>query len=711
MADIQVRIQLQDTIPDEITGFETTTKINNASSANIVSDLAKADNGVNMKSWATPHVVNGETVLGLSLKDGVVGGADTKLVAQNGYNGYVFGATSDNKELLVDIFVMGENIDSIIVYGDRTANQFPTRAYLNNDTNRVIYSDDAVWAIKFDNPSNSQRITFTHWNRANYNACITAINRLDNTLVIDKSWIQSVESLSQSTGQPKEIYYGVTSNRGELSLLDVDRELLDYINDGIINPNELPIDIYLNGRRVQSHMCSSLNYRTKEFVCNAELTSKDISNFTQTINLKDYRRSPISLKDILVQYVYNGENIDEMLTDEISYYNTSTHENILLTIDEYLQNIKLDFIYFYDESPLSILNWVCETAQMALVEHIDGKKKFISLRPIRRNKKPIFVNRSKMFSVFENDVIVKNIYDKVNITSEDVNVSTDNVFDKTYKLKTEDGYGTYYYDASAIGLDARLNKYESDSFSYNVTFFDTLSYKENEFYDLSNAICLLTKNLPTSVQPQGSTISVNSKLENISLSFSDKNKDEYALPTVANINSFVTLTNADSPHDNKEPYIFAILFNIDPFRSIDNINYGYNSVNLTIQATKYKIEESVTSFGQGQKEYSINNNPFISNCSRLTHNSISQNMSYIIANNILQDYKQGLKTANVSVACLDYNYNDGSLAKKWDNGEIIDVGDVLSFEDEKGLWVVTGRNFRYNGVPMLDLELQEVKII
>jgi hypothetical protein len=711
MADIQVRIQLQDTIPDEITGFETTTKTNNASSANIVSDLAKADNGVNMKSWATPHVVNGETVLGLSLKDGVVGGADTKLVSQNGYNGYVFGAVSEDKELLVDIFVMGDNIDSIIVYGDQTANQFPTRAYLNNDTSKVIYSDDAVWAIKFDTPASSQRITFTHWNRANYNACITAINRLDNTLVLDKAWIQSLDSLSQATGQPKEIYYGVTANRGSLSVLDVNGELLDYINDGIINPNDLPVDIYANGKKLQSHICSSLNYSTKAFLCNAELTSKEESKFSQTINLKDYRTSPISLKEVLVNYVYNGQNIDEMLTNETSYYDNTTQTNVFLSIDEYLQNIKTDFIYFYDESPSTILNWICQATQMALVEQVDGSKKFISLRPLRNNKKQILVNKSKMFSSFERDVIVNNIYDKVNITSEDVAVSIDNVFDKTYKLKTEDGYGTYWYDPSAIGLDAKFNKYEADYFGYSMTFFDTLSYKNNEFYDLSKAICVLTKNLPRSVAPVGDTIEVNSKLERVSLSFSNRNKDEYSLPTITGVPSSVTLTNADSPHDNKEPYIFAIFLNIDPFRGADAVNYGYNSVNLAIQATKYTIEENISEWGNGDKEYSIRDNPFVSKSVILTHNNINQPIGNIIANNILHDYEKGVKTAKVSVGCLDYNDINGNIVKNWQNGDILDVGDILTFEDEKGTWIITGRNFRYAGVPMLDLELQEVKLI
>ena len=60
---------------------------------------------------------------------------------------------------------------------------------------------------------------------------------------------------------------------------------------------------------------------------------------------------------------------------------------------------------------------------------------------------------------------------------------------------------------------------------------------------------------------------------------------------------------------------------------------------------------------------------------------------------------------------MDYNDINGNIVKNWQNGDILDVGDILTFEDEKGTWIITGRNFRYAGVPMLDLELQEVKLI
>ena len=131
MADIKVVIQLLDTIEDgEINSLKSASAVNNASIQTINSafdNLSAKSNGTNMKSWANvirdsdgnvvSKVVNGEMVSQglLSLSDGVVGGANTKLVQQYGYNGYVFGAVPENKQLTVTIEVIGEYIDAIIV--------------------------------------------------------------------------------------------------------------------------------------------------------------------------------------------------------------------------------------------------------------------------------------------------------------------------------------------------------------------------------------------------------------------------------------------------------------------------------------------------------------------------------------------------------------------------------------------------------------------
>ena len=272
MADIEVRINLNAGVDsDRIDSVDFNQETNNVSKTQ--SAKTTKNDGQNLISWGNvvkdsdgnivSKVVNGEVVTTglLSLADGYVGGANATLGEQGGYNGFVFGVVPENNEYSVQFTLTGENIDSVTFYGDKTANQFPTRAYLDGDTSKYIYSDDPEWTIVFPSASSSHTVTFDMWNRVNYNACITHIGVFVNELVLDKRWIKSIESLSQSTGQPREIYYGVTPSSGSIEIIDINGEIKDYINDGILNYDKVPISIFANNKKVQDFISTSSEYQ------------------------------------------------------------------------------------------------------------------------------------------------------------------------------------------------------------------------------------------------------------------------------------------------------------------------------------------------------------------------------------------------------------------------------------------------------------------
>ena len=81
-----------------------------------------------------------------------------------------------------------------------------------------------------------------------------------------------------------------------------------------------------------------------------------------------------------------------------------------------------------------------------------------------------------------------------------------------------------------------------------------------------------------------------------------------------------------------------------------------------------------------------------------------------------------MDTAQITTICKDIYDVNGNLAKVWSNGEILQVGDIVRVDkDNNGnsrwnnadgsamYWKITGRKFRYAGVPLIDLELQEAK--
>ena len=82
-------------------------------------------------------------------------------------------------------------------------------------------------------------------------------------------------------------------------------------------------------------------------------------------------------------------------------------------------------------------------------------------------------------------------------------------------------------------------------------------------------------------------------------------------------------------------------------------------------------------------------------------NELMQNDDEVLSirNNILEDYANGVPTANI-----DLFYDESNKINK---GDIICFNDDLSKYDDMNLWRVTGKTFKYNGYPSLSLEIQK----
>lgn len=699
MADIQVRIKLNAGVDGDLISSVAFNQETNNVSKTVGSKTTKND-GQNLISWGEDGLV--------PIIDGYVGGATATLSKEGGYNGFVFGIVPSNKQYSVEVTLEGSNIDSVTFYGDKNANQFPTRAYLNGDTSNYIYNDDTEWTIVFPSASNSHTVTFDMWNRANYNACITHIVEFTNELVLDKRWIKSIESLSQSTGQPKEIYYGVTPSSGSIEIIDINGEIKDYIQDGILDVNNLKLDIMANGSIVSKQQCEDVVYNSSSQAFSASLTDSLLDSKNPiTVNLRDYTNSSfITLKDILQTYVFDGKDIDNMLTNYTTYYNPVSESDITLTIDEYLQKIKLQYFHIFIKTKLEVLNFICEVAQIALVKISTGEYVFTSLRKKDMNTIPIAINKSNIFGQFNYDIVVNNRYNRVDISSQYVTKKRENVYDKTFSLKVEPMTASFDpYNVSAVGLDASLINYPGDITEY-INFFDYLNYTETEYYNLDNARWSMIGSIYT-----GSNI-----LKTKSIVLSESKKEEYSssnnIPT--SFGGSVYLLDASDNHDNNKSYDLAFNMDVtavDP-NATDNVTelYTYDAIQVKILADKYIINRENLSFGDGDDSFKFSDNPFISTQTFLEIDSENKiPITSVLSTNILKDYSEGVRTASVTVACLDYYDVQGNMVKDWTNGQIINVGDIVKVDGNKSSWRVTGRRFRHSGCPFVDLELQEVE--
>ena len=183
MADIKLRIEVNPNAETETLGT-ITNKVNNVgSNANLSNASFKAnsdgvyintsnpkESGREMLSWGENGILKFDGAGNLSSN-----GVDTGyLASENEPDEFVWGIVPNNKKYSVKLtFSNATSLKDIVIYGDPTAKQFPTKAII--DGTKTIFSDDPKWAINMETESDTHTIEFTDWNRANYNACLTNI--------------------------------------------------------------------------------------------------------------------------------------------------------------------------------------------------------------------------------------------------------------------------------------------------------------------------------------------------------------------------------------------------------------------------------------------------------------------------------------------------------------------------------------------------------
>lgn len=698
MADIQVRIKLNAGVSgDEIQSVDFNQETNNVSKS--IGSKTTQNAGQNLISWGEDGLVHID-------EDGYVGGASATLGKQGGYNGFVFGVVPKNKEYSVEVTLEGSNIDSVTFYGDKTANQFPTRAIVNG---KYIYSDDAEWTIIFPSASNTQTITFDMWNRGDYNACFTHIGVLVNELVLDKKWIKSVEILSQSSGQPQNIHYYITPSVGNLELIDVNGELRDYIEDGILPSSNVPVAIIANDRTVIKQVMDVKGYDNENKIISSTLSPKTINNLdtvinriTPTVMTKDnlstheHLTAFWVLSTIFKKYLgYSDEDFDNLFLDgdgneRLMVMSRQTQ----ISIKEYLLSIKFRYFIPYQKTARQFITEMLQLAKLQLIENSNGKYSIVSARPRKSlDEKVIEVNKKYIFSTFDYDLIVKNNYHVINqeltnilYSRADVYKNHIEVLDNNNNLKI----GDYFEDFKIVIIN-------------NVPYFAFFLEIESsnpiiDMYSSAKAIFNLTVTTPNGTETQIYQTTILHDDENTKNTYQFNN----------DLRRAVLLTKEST----RDKFVIAMLvYNGSTTRSFDiTINAKQYSLIQEKKSQSINNYESITSRLSTGETVNFPNNDYLTNATVIDTSITGSGFPLYEANaqEILRDYADGVKTARVTISCNDYYYTNGELAKDWSKGEIIQVHDLVKVDGNDLTWRVTGRNFRKTGVPMIDLELQEV---
>ena len=730
MAQVVLRIKANEGA-DILIGFSADKIVNNVSSA--IGTATTDNNGVNGKSFATGF---------LSLKDGFVGGQDSQLQSEvDKYNGFMFGATNSAGNYTVTLSLQGENLDKVVLVGDKAANQFPTTAILDEGTEheKTVYSDDANWGIVFDSSSSSHTIKLIKWNRPNYNACFTTLKVMLEYLELDKGWIDYVESVSQSTSDPSSIQYGVLANSGSANIIDLNGELKESIQDGIINSSNVNIKLLVNGNQIQEHLTSNTDY-----IENDKKLSLSMNNSLQ--KLTNLTFSGRRLSDSVTAYVlfveilgenglgYTSDEINQMLSTNLVYGLSNTYG----TIQEYLKTIQIPYPYLKKSTYRETLDKLCEISQLSLYLENDGKLKFINARPVcSLSDKNLKINNYLQKTELKSSIIKNNKYKDVYIPIATYS-GNNSLFGETKYLALEEDSSSFEKkvnsETSTVYYISKYNEiYNSDKNPYNgntevveitsygstqSSYLTSSFYKTNITFDLSaNEDALLVKDFDALflsinglVKGSNVTTTPNGATFNY-LPYKTTNKTDEIKIENSTIGASTTIATNNVIIKNNiisfDLYMFKEVISQSGIWIAPNPEHIYISATLQLKGEVYSYDFSKNTDNLTPE---LNENELLQETALQGINKLSE----VIKTNILSDYKNGISTATIDLFLGDLYDSNGQKVKDWSKGEILNIGDVIYFEDVKYAdgsqmyWRITGRKFTYDGEPLIHLELQEV---
>lgn len=742
MADIKVRFEVN---PNAETEFLGDVKNDNAvvsnvslrlNNVNIFQDIPTMESdGINGLSFAQDLVFDGqEYVDNVDLQGGVI-------ESEQNPTEFIWGVVPESKEYSVKLtFTNAQNLKDIIVYGNRITNQFPTRAIIDGTTE--IFSDDYRWAINLQSESSTHTIEFTHWNRENYNASLTFIAVMMRYLELDKySGLKQIESISQKTGQPREIYYGVITSTGDVKFVDYSGDFKDFIFDDILDINNMPVEIYSNGKKTQEHIIIN---STNEDGFSVSCSLSNRLDLYKQINIKAFltnrRKGYIfSLYELLREVVKT--NIYSSEDDTNAFLNTLTSEKVYIsrfgniageeiTIEEYLKRIfnKDGNIYVSSSSFYDFLQKICEATQLNLMQKDNGDIVFVSARPIiQLGENKYIVSKNKQFSSFASDFFIKNKYDAISynkqIIENDFVTTSQNI---TLHNSEGDTDLSYLDNGQFIYVDGNMYLCFFITLSGSSPMFSNL-YDDNRDEDMQENIPLSSFKITYRASGSSEDTEYGSFFKgDFSLKNSYIKKESFNfLDAINNNQRYVILQK----HSTDTSITLAICAFLSGWDDTEMAKYELGSVSVDLVHRTISRNSEATIFGDGSNFFNFQNNNELIGTNFLflskpaydygysgTYASTLGSYNYeslydVIFNNIIKDYQYGIKTSTLTVPCSDFSDGVKNDSINWENGDVLQVGDCVNVDGHKGNWMISGRTFRYSGVPMIDLELQECRTL
>lgn len=768
------------------------------------------------------------TFTGSGLKfssDGTLVNADGNnavLVNEKQGKEFVWGVVPTSKAYTVEMSIeLTElKLTALTFVGDQIAGQFPTKIEIDGET----YSNDEVdISLPISGTKKDVLVKFTEWNRANYSAVLTRVAIMADEITLANADIKTLESKAQSTAQPDDIYYGSVPSSGSVDIYDKNGDFFDNVRNGTIPNSNVPVELFVNGKRVQGHISTDSNYDVNAMVFTMDFENKLSSYEKVMYEGYAYTDETKTLYEMFetfcVKVGLTSDQMAIMLGEQIVYGTPSK----IGTVADYFKAITVPYPYIERGTVRETFDKFCQLTQLNLLENDNGDLVFVQARPIRSGNEQVLVIPARcQMSAIDTDIVIDNDINKAVVeqksatveskyntigtitVTETVSASTPRALWTTTsdkKVLTEDSYGNkkfykfygyvstsnvkYYTGGFTLKLDN--NCIVDTSHDTSVTFrlyytfrkgiascsVDIMSYDDENYpyfpidgdlkpsFNINYSGIEEQSNLQI-LSPLPDYLAGSTALEN---SFSvDNNYQSIVTEDVVNISSHMEnetdylSANFQYLSDNTYYISFTILggkrfvrmyggayqnqttlpviFYGSPY---GNFHFPYTSTDVETGLQEYipiKLEIIFNGYTKtinfqdvdtsadesGEHTISVSGNEMLQTATTLSVGDKSTDLATQISKNITSDYADGISTMRLTVCCADYQDTYGVVRKNWSKGEIFQVGDIVRVDkDNNGtsavtykdgsakLWKVTGRTFRNEGVPLVDLELQEVR--
>ena len=730
-----------------------------------------------------------------------------RLVDESDGKEFIWGVVPEGGEYDVEVqlSVSGLDLTAITLYGDSVAQQYPIEVIVNGET---YQNDDVVLTIPVNTNSEQITVKMTKWKRENYNACLTKIAIFAGEIQLENRDIKSLESLSQSTGQPESIFYGCVPSSGSASINDRKGEFYDYIKRGVISNSNSVIDLFVNGKKVQTHIATDSDYDLGGRVFSLDLENK--LSLYDNIMYEGYPfdNIQVTLYDLFSSFCsavdITAEQKTKMLSSEIIYgYNKQ-----IGTVADYFGAITIRYPYIERGTIRETLDKFCTLAQLNLLEDDNGDLIFVQARPIRTGSERVLVIPAKnQMSSIDRNIIVKNNITQAKVSASNIvdevefgqllytaQIQTSNFWEPAILYKrtvqsngTKDIFGNVvlggraiqlnisnlgYYSGTVVipkkqaqglveiqnlytGVDANgqpnikyqlLGRYDYGDVSATANLvdngddwpvvadvaedqisFSSPKYSERFTGNFSTVTATLElAEIPNIAVGCSNSLTFNDYDTNLgTLTYSTNDNGDYVIEyKVFARNKIIKMSGEYYPQSTSMRYR-GVFTEVELWS--DAVWEGYKEfvpqqLEISFYGDKRVISfEEVDIADDGQSNdniISISGNEMLQEYPQV---SGGKSLARVISDNIVSDYANGVSTCRVTVICGDYKDEYGVVRKNWAKGEILQIGDIVRLDkDNDGtpaltyndgstmLWKITGRNLRHEGVPLLDLELQEI---